>query len=74
MRQATTAKAYFDLTKSARFAVPVPSTAGFDSLLLALSTIAVAQADPGPKNSGNLTNVDPDLFFKTPIEKHSGWR
>jgi hypothetical protein len=28
----------------------------------------------GPKNSGNLTNVGSDLFFRTLIEKYSGWR
>jgi hypothetical protein len=39
MRQATTAKVGLDLAKSARFTVPVPSTVGFDRLLLTLSTI-----------------------------------
>ena len=28
----------------------------------------------GPKNSGNLTNVGSDPFFRTLIEKYSGWR
>jgi hypothetical protein len=51
MRQATTAKVCLDLTKSARFAVPVQSTAGLDRLLLTLSTIAIAQADPSPKTA-----------------------
>jgi hypothetical protein len=39
MRQARTAKVCIDLAKSARFTVPVPSTVGFDRLLLTLSTI-----------------------------------
>ena len=39
MRQARTAKGCIDLAKSARFTVPVPSTVGFDRLLLTLSTI-----------------------------------
>jgi len=39
MQQATTAKVCLDLAKSARFTVPVPSTVGFDRLLLTLNTI-----------------------------------
>jgi hypothetical protein len=78
MRQATTAKVCLDLAKSPRFTGPVPSTVGFDRLLLTLSTIAVAQFgqrnDPAPKNSGNLTNVGSHLFFRTINGKYSGWR
>jgi hypothetical protein len=28
----------------------------------------------GPQKQRGLTNVGPDLYFKTLIEKHSGWR
>ena len=78
MRKATTAKVCLDLAKSARFTVPVPSTVGFDRLLLTLSTIvplpnSVNGTILAPKTAGNLTNVGPDLFFKTVIEKYSGW-
>ena len=54
MRQAATAKVCLDPAKSARFSVPVLSTAGFDRLLLTLSTNYLAQADqtidPGPES------------------------
>ena len=54
IRQATTAKVCLDLTKSARFTVPVLSTAGFNRLLLAFGTICrlpepVKGTIPAPK-------------------------
>ena len=59
MRQATTAKACHDLAKSARFTVPVLSTAGFNRTLLALSTICRCPSPvkgtilaPQPRESG----------------------
>jgi hypothetical protein len=78
MRQATTAKVGLDLAKSARFTVPVPINR------LLRSPFARTEHDcrcpirsterSCPKNSGNLTNVGSDLFFRTLIEKYSGWR
>jgi hypothetical protein len=57
MRRATTAKVCLDLAKSARFTVLVPSTVGFDRLLLTLSTIvplpnSVNGTIPAPKTAG----------------------
>ena len=57
MRQATTAKVCLDLTKSARFSVPVLSTAGFNRILPRtehdLSLPEPGQRnDPGPATAG----------------------
>jgi len=61
MRQATMAKVCLDLAKSARFTVPVLSTAGFNRPLLALSTIcrcpSRSRERSWPRNRGNLANV-----------------
>jgi hypothetical protein len=59
MRQATTAKACNDLARSARFTVPVLSTAGFNRTLLVLSAICRCPSPvkgtilaPKPRESG----------------------
>jgi hypothetical protein len=60
MRQATTAKVCQDLTKSARFTLPVLSTAGFNRLLLAFGTIcrcpSRSKERSWPRNRENLVN------------------
>ena len=61
MRQATTAEVCVGAGKTARFSVPLPSTASFDRLLPMPRRFAVAQAgqkrDPGLEIAGNLANV-----------------
>ena len=61
MRQVTAAKVCLDLAKSARFTVPVLSTAGFDRPLLAFGTIcrcpSRSKERSWPRNRGNLVNV-----------------
>jgi hypothetical protein len=61
MRQVTAAKVCLDLAKSARFTVPVLSTAGLIALCSHWARFAVARAgqrnDPGLETAGNLVNV-----------------
>jgi hypothetical protein len=62
MRQAATAEVCVGAGKTARFSVPLPSTANFDRLLPVPGRFAVAQVgqkrDPGLEIAGNLANVD----------------
>ena len=61
MRQATKGEVCRDAGKTVRISVAVPSTAGFDHLLLRRRQFAAARASqkggPGLKIAGNLANV-----------------
>ena len=61
MRQVTTAEVCVGAGKTARFSVPLPSTASFDRLLPMAWRFAVAQAgqkrDLGLKIAGNPANA-----------------
>jgi hypothetical protein len=63
MRRATTGRVCLIInpTNSARFSVLVPSTVGFDCILLVLSAISLDQTskriDPSPKLAVNLGDV-----------------
>ena len=64
MQQAATEKVCVGAGKTARFSVPLPSTASFNRLLPMPWRFAVAQAgqkrDPGLEIAGNPVNTDLD--------------